>query len=137
MLLALEMSSPFFGWWHGFSLCLGIGTSFLYGGLLHYYSTRVIRNIYLKSDGETVRIEFYNAFFASKEETYKIQDLGYLEPSRVYNLHLAKHKSTTKMYVNIKRNMYKHPEYQEIIKQVFIGKVLTFPQSQIRAKIRR
>mmetsp|Transcript_18687 Transcript_18687/g.16552 ORF Transcript_18687/g.16552 Transcript_18687/m.16552 type:complete len:133 (+) Transcript_18687:21-419(+) len=48
ILLALELASPFFGYWHGVSLCLGIGASFMYGGMLHYYSTRIIKNIYLK-----------------------------------------------------------------------------------------
>ena len=111
ILLALELASPFFGYWHGMSLLLGIGASFLYGGMLHYYSTRIVKNIYLKNDGETVRITYFNAFFKSKETTVRTMDLGYLEPSRVYNLYLAKHRAD-KLYINFNKNMFKHPEYR-------------------------
>ena len=136
VLLALELTTPFFGWWHGMSLILGIGASCIYGAMLHYYSTRIIRNLYLKNDGETVRVEFFNAFFMPKQKTMKIVDLGYLEPSRIYNLNLAKHKAEHKMYINFKRNMYRHPEYEEILRNVFMGKTLMFPQSRAVSKKR-
>ena len=137
ILLALELASPFFGYWHGVSLCLGIGASFLYGGMLHFYSTKIIKNIYLKNDGETIRIKYFNAFFKSKEVTCKIVDLGYLEPSRIYHLYLAKHKAENKMYINFNRNMYKHPEYRILLEKVFRGTNLVFPQSRSRRNNKR
>ena len=136
-MLAFELSSPFFGWWHAISLCLGVGASAFYGGMLHYYSTRMIRNVYLKNDGETVRIQLFNAFFKPKEFTAKIVDIGYLEPSRIYNIFLAKHKLDQKLYINFKRNIYKHMEMEKVLECVFQGKTLIFPQSIANSKLKR
>ncbi|CAI2381021.1 unnamed protein product [Moneuplotes crassus] len=137
VLLALELASPFFGYWHGVSLCLGISASFLYGGMLHYYSTRIIKNIYLKNDGEHVRVTYFNAFFMQKEKTMKIVDMGYLEPSRIYNLYLAKHKAEEKMYINFTKNMHKHPEYRAMLEKVFSGTNLVFPQATARREFKK
>ena len=118
------------------SLCLGISVSLFYGAMLQYYSSRVIRDMYLKNDGKTVRIEFFNAYLQTSQVEAKIIDIGYLEPSRVYNLHYSKHKLNQKMYINFKKNIYKHPEYKHILQNIFQGNELLFPQARVAKRKR-
>ena len=97
----------------------------------------MIKNIFLKNDGETVRIQLFNAFFVPKEFTGKIVDIGYMSPSRVYNIYFAKYKLDQKLYINFKRNIYKHPEMSKIVECVFQGKTLTFPQAITSSKLKK
>ena len=88
MLLILELVSPFFGYWHGVSLLATVLLNLLGSRMLHYYSTRMVNNLWLLRDGKTVEIEFMNAFFLPKSTRCTIRNFGYLEPSRVYNVSL-------------------------------------------------
>lgn len=65
-LLALELTTPFFGWWHGMSLIAGIGSSVLFGAGLHVYSQKFVHEIFLKKDGKTIWVDYLNAFFRPK-----------------------------------------------------------------------
>ena len=66
MLLILELVSPFFGYWHGVSLLATVLLNLLGSRMLHFYSTRMVNNMWLLRDGKTVEIEFMNAFFLQK-----------------------------------------------------------------------
>ena len=66
VLFVLELTSPFFGYWHGVSLLSTVLLSLLGSRMLHYYSTRMINNIWIFKDGRNVEIEFMNAFFLQK-----------------------------------------------------------------------
>jgi len=85
-LLVLELVSPFFGYWHGVSLLATVLLNLLGSRMLHYYSTRMVNNMWLLRDGKTVEIEFMNAFFLPKSMSCTIRNFGYLAPSRVYNV---------------------------------------------------
>lgn len=86
MLLILELTSPFFGYWHGMSLLATVLLNLLGSRMLHYYSTRMINNLWLLRDGKTVEVEFMSAFFLAKRQRCTIRNFGYLAPSRVYNV---------------------------------------------------
>ena len=85
-LLILEITSPFFGYWHGISLLSTVLINLSGSRMLHYYSTRMVNSMWLLKDGHTVEIEFLNAFFMPKTEQFHIRNLGYLQPSRVVNV---------------------------------------------------
>ena len=89
ILLVLEITSPYFGWWHGFYLACSLGFSFIGSGMLHRYSSRMIENLTVRKGGTHIDVKFMNAFFTAKSETLRIQDIGYCEPSRLYNVHYA------------------------------------------------
>lgn len=61
-----------------------------------------------------------------KTEKLRIQNLGYLSQSRLYNVEFATYQQDRKLYLNLSRNMYKHPEYAEMIKRMFSGQEFTF-----------
>lgn len=124
-LFALELINPFFGWWHGFSLLMGVGVSVVYGGGLQYYSTRMANNIFIKRGGKEMRIEFLNAFWMPKTMNLKIIDNGYFEPSRLYNVQYSLNKKDHKIYINMPRNQYKHPEYNNLIRKILSGQELS------------
>ena len=85
-LLVMEIISPFFGWWHGISLLATIMLNLTGTRVLHFYSTRMVNSLWLGTNGSQVEIEFMNAFFSEKTETFDIRSFGYLQPSRVYNV---------------------------------------------------
>ena len=66
ILLACEMISPLFGYWHGIYEALTVGMSLVGSYALNYYSTRFINDVWLMEDGKTVEVEFLNAFFPTK-----------------------------------------------------------------------
>ena len=74
MLLILELVSPFFGYWHGVSLLATVLLNLLGSRMLHYYSTRMVNNMWLLRDGKTVEIEFMNAFFLPKSTRCTIRN---------------------------------------------------------------
>ena len=39
---------------------------------------------------------------------------------------MASYQQKQRVYIHLGRNMFKHPEYKEIIKRIFIGQELTF-----------
>jgi len=103
-----------FGYWHAVSESLTIGLNLIGSKMLHYYSTRMINNIWLLEDGKTVQIEFMDAFFVNKTENFRILNFGALEPSRLLNVDMAIHEMDRKVYVNKSRNLYSislNPEY--------------------------
>lgn len=65
-LLILEVTSPFFGYWHGMSLLTTVMINLLGSRMLHHYSTRMVNNMWLLRDGKTIEIEFMNAFFLAR-----------------------------------------------------------------------
>lgn len=92
--------------------------------MLHYYSTRMINNIWLLEDGKHVEIEFMDAFFVNKTEKFRILNFGSLEPSRLLNVDMATHEMNRKVYVNKTRNLYSvslNPEYQVILEKILRG----------------
>ena len=107
MLLALEMMNPFFGYWHGVSESLIIGFSLIGARMLHYYSTRMINNMWLLPDGKRVEVEFMSAFMMPKTETLNILNFGYLEESRLLNVKVATYQTNRKVYVSLGRNVFK------------------------------
>jgi len=78
VLLLLEMTSPFFGWWHSFSLCASLFFTGSSSAMLQYYSKRMAENIYLLESGKMIEIEFFNAFLENKKALFHINELGYL-----------------------------------------------------------
>lgn len=56
----------------------------------------------------------------------RIVNLGYFAPSRLYNVETASYMQNRTLYINMHRNMYKHPEYEEMIKRIFNGQEITF-----------
>lgn len=85
-LLVLEITSPFFGYWHGISLLTTVLLNLLGSRMLHYYSTRMINNMWVLQGGKHVEVEFMNAFFMPVTRRFSIRNLGYLAPSRVFNV---------------------------------------------------
>ena len=125
-MLALEFISPFFGWWHGFSLSIGLILSIGYGVILQYYSSKMVNSIHLSSDGKHAHVEFLNAFWMPKQKTLTIRELGYFAPSRIYNVDLAKYQQRETLYINLSRNVYKHPEYESMLRSMMSGKEFQF-----------
>ena len=122
-LLITEIVSPFFGYWHGVSLLATVLFNLLGTRMLNYYSTRMCNNIYLLKDGKHVEIELMNAFMMNETRKVKISDLGYLQPSRLYNVDSFTNKQEDMFYINVHRNMYvMRPEYSEILMNVLKGK---------------
>ena len=89
ILLAMEVMSPLFGYWHGISESLMIGMSLIGSYALNYYSSRMINDVWLMEDGTTVEIAFMNAFFIPKTQKYRIINFGYLKESRLYKVETA------------------------------------------------
>jgi hypothetical protein len=87
-LLILEVTSPFFGYWHGMSLLTTVLLNLLGSRMLNHYSSRMVNNMWLLKDGKNVEIEFMNAFFLPETRKYAIRNLGYYQPARVYNVHM-------------------------------------------------
>ena len=79
--------NPFFGYWHalseGMMCCLSIGGMFL----LHHYSTRMIKDLWIYKNGEHIEVDFMSAFFNPKSEKMRIINFGYMTESRIYNIH--------------------------------------------------
>ena len=122
-LLTAEMISPLFGYWHAISESLTIGLNLIGSSMLHYYSTRMVNNIWILEDGRSVEVEFMDAFFVNKTQTFRILNFGSLEPSRLLNVDVATHEDR-KVYVNIPRNLYSvslNPEYQVVLEKVLRG----------------
>lgn len=63
-----------------------------------------------------------NAFFLPKSETLKIRNFGYWAPSRVYNVNLFTYQQKKTLYINMSRNIYKDPEYAQVISQMVQGR---------------
>lgn len=121
-LLILEVVSPFFGYWHGISLLTIVLINLGGARMLNHYSTRMINNLWLLKDGKTVEVQYMNAFFLPKSEKLAIRNFGYWAPSRVYNVSLFTYQQTQTLYMNLGRNVYKDPEYTEVIKQLVQGR---------------
>jgi len=85
-LLALELMSPFFGYWHAVSEALIVIFSMTGARFLHYYSTRMVHNLYLLPDGKQIEVEYFSAFGKPKKERMRIINFGYMEESRFLNL---------------------------------------------------
>ena len=95
--------------------------------MLQHYSTRMIQDIYLLPDGRTIELNFFNAFWVPKQgERLRITNLGYFQPSRMYNLDVATYMQDRKIYINMPRNMYKNTEYNEMIRRMMTGQEITF-----------
>jgi len=122
LLLILELTSPFFGYWHGVSLLTTVLINLLGSRMLHYYSTRMINNIWILRDGKTVEIELMNAFFLSKTRRMNIRNFGYLAPSRVYNVSCFTYQQQESLYINTSRNVYKDPEYAALLSNIVQGR---------------
>ena len=117
-----------FGYWHAISESLTIGLNLIGSSMLHYYSTRMINNIWILEDGRSVEVEFMDAFFVNKTKTFRILNFGSLEPSRLLNVDVATHEDS-KVYINISRNLYSvtlNPEYQVVLEKVLRGQEFTF-----------
>jgi len=87
-LLILEVTSPFFGYWHGMSLLTTVMLNLLGSRMLNHYSSRMVNNMWLLRDGKHVEVELMNAFFLPQTKQFAIRNFGYYEPSRVYNVNL-------------------------------------------------
>ena len=88
--------------------------------MLHWYSIRMVNNMWLSRDGKKVDIEFMNAFKLSETRTYSIRDFGYMQPSRLFNVDTFTHKQEETLYINMNRNNYAAmPEYQKVIKTIY------------------
>ena len=122
MLLILELTSPFFGYWHGVSLLATVLLNLLGSRMLHYYSTRMINSMWLLRDGKTVEVEFMNAFFLAKRERFTIRNFGYLAPSRVYNVSAFTYQQQAKLYLNSRRNVFKEAEYAALLSNIAQGR---------------
>lgn len=114
-LLILELTSPFFGYWHGMSLLVTVMLNFLGARMLNYYSSRMVNGMWLLRDGKRVEIEFMNAFFLPRVDNFAVRNFGYLQPSRVYNVDLFTYQQKESIYINQSRNVFKAPHHQEII----------------------
>eukprot|EP00347_Sterkiella_histriomuscorum_P011810 403371013 len=135
LLLLLEVLSPFFGYWHGVSLSMTLMFSLIGSFMIQHYSTRMINNIYILPDGQHIEIEYFNAFWIPKKEKLRVVNFGYLAPSRIFNLDMATYQQKSKVYVNLSRNLYKHPEFNEIVQKLLNGQELTFfNQSMFESK---
>ena len=77
VLLILELTSPFFGYWHGLSLLATVLLNLLGSRMLNYYSTRMINSVWLLRDGKHVEVEFMNAFFLPTTKQFAIRNFGY------------------------------------------------------------
>ena len=118
-----------FGYWHAISESLTIGLNLIGSRMLHYYSTRMVNNIWILEDGKSVEIEFMDAFFVNKTEKFRILNFGDNQPSRLFNVDMATHEMDRKLYINKSRNLYSttlDPEYQVIIEKIFRGQEFTF-----------
>jgi hypothetical protein len=62
-LLLLELTSPFFGYFHGMTLLTTVLLNLLGSRMLNYYSSKMVNSIWLLRDGKNVEVEFMNAFF--------------------------------------------------------------------------
>jgi len=120
ILFAFELANPFFGFWHALSLLSSITASVIYGGMLHYYSSRFVSDIFLKSNGKQIRVKLLNAFFMPQEKTLQIVDCGYLLPSRLYNVDNFTNKRD-KLYINWKRNMHSAEPYNSTLEKILKG----------------
>lgn len=67
-LLALEVMNPFFGYWHAFSEAMLVAMSLVGANALHYYSVRMVNDLWICADGKNIEISFMNAFFLPKTE---------------------------------------------------------------------
>ena len=128
ILLAAEVMSPLFGYWHGISEAMLIGMSLIGSYALNYYSTRMVNDLWLFDDGKTVEIEFMNAFFPPKRETYRIINFGYLQESRLYKVDTATYQQTSSVFVNQERNAFIDPEHNEVLRRILSGQELKLPQ---------
>ena len=52
-----------FGYWHGVSLASSLGFSFIGTWMLHYYSRRMVNDIYMLKDGKHIEVTYMNAFW--------------------------------------------------------------------------
>ena len=62
--------------------------------MLHFYSTRMINNMWLHQDGKFVDIEFMNAFGLLKTEKMRIMNFGYRQESRILNVDAVQYQSS-------------------------------------------
>ena len=91
--------------------------------MLHWYSIRMINNMWLSKDGKRVEIEFMNAFSIQETRTFTIRDFGYLQSSRLFGCDTLTHKQVDTLYINFNRNNYAaFPEYENICRAIFSGK---------------
>ena len=74
----MSYSLTVFGWWHGMAESLIVLGSIGGAGMLNYYSTRMINDLWVHSDGKHVEIQFMNAFFMPKTKKFRILNFGYL-----------------------------------------------------------
>ena len=112
-----------FGYWHGVSLLATVLFNLLGTRMLHYYSSRMVNNIYLFKDGKHVEIEFMNAFMMPESRKYPVRDFGYMQPSRLFNVHMLTHKQKETLFINMSRNMYANkPEWNDLVSAIFRGK---------------
>ena len=89
VLFALELMNPFFGFWHALSEGMICILALVSARFLHHYSTRMVNNLWLLSDGRNIEIDFMNAFFEPTSEKLRIMNFGYLQESRIYNISCA------------------------------------------------
>mmetsp|Transcript_18648 Transcript_18648/g.17739 ORF Transcript_18648/g.17739 Transcript_18648/m.17739 type:complete len:134 (-) Transcript_18648:135-536(-) len=107
VLFVLEFMSPFFGFWHSFWLVSSMGFSLVGSYALHYYSTKMVNDIYLLPDGKHVQINFMSAFwFPRVDQQYKISNFGYFQSSRLLNVDFFSYQQKEKLYINLSRNIF-------------------------------
>ena len=70
VLYIMELTSPFFGYWHGVALLSTVLLNLIGARMLHYYSSRMVNNMWLHRDGKTVEVEFMNAFLLPENRTF-------------------------------------------------------------------
>jgi hypothetical protein len=117
-LLILEVTSPFFGYFHGMSLLTTVLLNLLGSRMLNHYSTRMVNSMWLMRDGKHVEVEFMNAFFLPQTKKYAIRNFGYYEPSRLFNVNTFSFQQTEKLYINPSRNVYQDENHQEMIRNI-------------------
>ena len=94
--------------------------------MLHFYSTRMVNNLWLLDDGSNVEVEFMNAFGLPKTEKMRIINFGYRQESRLLNVDAVKYKSDRHIYINQSRNVFVHQEMNEVLNRVLKGQELEF-----------
>ena len=102
-----------------------IGFSLIGARMLHYYSTRMVNDLWLHQDGKHVDIAFMSAWGIPKTEKMRILNFGYMQESRLLNVDVATYQQLRSVYINVDRNAFHHPEHNEIIKRLMSGQELT------------
>ena len=81
-------------------------------------------DIYLCPDGKHRKVDYFNAFFPVKSEKMRILNFGYMQESRILNVHVASYEQKKSIYINLSRNAFIEEEYKTILERVFTGQEL-------------